>query len=662
MYYKVSEWIYDNPVKECNYLKISKITPAIRQAIINDIRINNYFFSYSCGMLPLLNTGEVVDLDDDIVEELVCEAYNIDHDLYTEYLYYVENEPDISDKDYYETKYQMKKVVWVTDDVFDKLKEDLFKYNKNNFEIIPNNYINLKENDVIIFACENRVDYFELNVKKIYDNEYYRILDTLKLKEVNSKSIFNLYNIKEPNEELQKLSSRFDGLSGKQLYDDFKKTYGTWFMLLAAIDEFDCQCDILIFDKNVNFKRTILEEPPVIPLDDKILKEMQETYNRIKADEMRLKEEKENHFQQLKEKIRQKINSRKESTATVEKESIDEDIINKSVEVDVDSIPFVTLDNISNYFSSEKDGSVETLIESAKKEYELSLKNEVIEKRLMLLNNVCIFFNKINDKEGTIPNNLFFNTKKDLLNIYMSLNNLEKVSNFYNEIKEFYNSLDNNTKSEYQIKYTSLSLDYVKYLNSNNEFSSFMEIIDNIFEILYENESDEALIIKSNCHSLLSTIYFEAQKFDEAIDYAYTALVLTNQIENKTEEIKNQYAIFAFNLGNIFFQCDKYDNAITLFKSVIDFSKEHSYESKLMVFTYSSNYLAQVYVCLKEYEKAIEEYKDAISYLEENFSNNEILNTKIDFLQRISIIYDKYLFDQENSSKYEVEAQELKKD
>ncbi len=662
MYYKVSEWIYDNPAKKCNYLKISKITPAIRQAIINDIRINNYFFSYSCGMLPLLNTGEVVDLDDDIVEELVCEAYNIDHDLYTEYLYYVENEPDFSNKDYYESEYQMKKIVWVTDDVFDELKKDLFNTNKNNFELIPNNYINLKENDVLIFACDNRVDYFELNVKKIYDNEYYRILDTLKLKEVNSKSIFDLYNIKESNENLEKLSSRFDGLSGKQLYDEFKKTYGTWFMLLAAIDEFDCKCDILIFDKNINFKRTILEGPPVVPLDDKILKEMEETYNRIKADEERLKEEKENHFQQLKEKIRQKINSRKESTDTVEKESIDEDIINKSVEVDVDSIPFVTLDNISNYFSKDKDDSVETLIESAKGEYELSLKNEVIEKRLMLLNNVCIFFNKINDKEGVIPNNLFFNTKKDLLNIYMSLNNLEKTSNLYNEIKKFYNSLDNNTKLEYQIKYTSLSLDYVKYLNSNNEFSNFMEIIDNIFEILYENESDEALIIKSNCHSLLSSIYFEAQKFDESIDYAYTALVLTNQIENKTKDIKNQYAIFAFNLGNIYFQCDKYDNAITLFNLVIEFSKEHAYESKLMVFTYSSNYLAQVYVCLEEYKKAIEEYKNAISYLEEAFSSDEILNTKIDFLQRISIIYDEYLFDQENSSKYQSEVQKLKKD
>ncbi len=643
MYYKVIEWIYDNPARKCNYLKIQTITPAIRQAIINDIRINNYIFSYGylCCMLPLLNTGEVVNLDEELCQELVCEAYNIDEDTYNEYLNYISNEPDVSYNDYYESEYQMKKIVWVTDEAFYKLKDDLLNSN-NNLELIPNNYINLKENDIIIFASENGNDYFELNVKKIYNTEYYRISNVLNLKEVNPKSIFDLYNIKELNENLEKISSRYDRLSGHHLYEDFKKTYGTWSMLFS-FDEFDCKCDIVIYDKNINFKRTILEAPPIIQLDNNMLNDMKESYNRIKQDELKRIEEKEKNLLELKEKLKEKMKTKKESK-----------------DVDVENTPFITLDNISNYFSSEKDDSIETLIENAKNEYELAIKNDVEEKRIMLLNNVGIYFDKIINKNGKIPIDLYINTKEKLLSSYISNNNYEKATNHYMELKEFYNSLDDNTKEKYQIKYTLISLDYVKYLNSINEFANFMPTIDNIFEILYENESDEALFIKSNCHSLLGTIYFEAKKYDDAIDYAYTALVLTNQIENKTKEIVNQYAIFAFNLGNIYFQCDKYDNAIKLFNLTIEFSKEHSFESKLTVFTYSANYLSQVYVCQEEYEKAIRNYIDAISYLEKNFSSDSILDTKIDFLQRIILLYNDYLKDAQAATKYEEELKKWK--
>ena len=78
------------------------------------------------------------------------------------------------------------------------------------------------------------------------------------------------------------------------------------------------------------------------------------------------------------------------------------------------------------------------------------------------------------------------------------------------------------------------------------------------------------------------------------------------------------------------------------------------------MFAISSNYMAQALVLKKEYEKAINEYNNAIEYLNKNELNENKRNINIkDFLNRIGIIYEKYLNNEEQSKIYYEKAKKV---
>lgn len=641
MIYEVKEWVYDNPCSQCNFISVVEITPAIKQAIINDIRKNGYIFDEGSGMCPVLNSGEIVKLDYEICKELVCEAYGFDEKQYKEYLEIVPNIPPLSDNRKYKCDYQMKKIVWVKDESFNKLKTEILD-GSNNVEIIPANYIVSKTNDIIVFMTENKDKYFEVTVKKYLSENSLKIADIKKMQEVDITDIINMTSSNEKHNNVENILYRYNGFSGEEVYNNFKNFYENGLFSLFSFDEFDCNIDIVIFDKNVEFERTILDKPEDRPLDEETRQKINDAYNKV------IQEEQE----EIKQKKEKYLKFKKEFYAKK----------NETDSINIEKIPFITLDNISNYFSSqESEDTVETLIEKATTEYELALKNEISEKKEMLLNNVCIYFDKIIDKEGTIPLTLFINTKGNLLNIHISKNSNEKVNKIINEIKDFYTSSSDSEKKENEIKYGTILFDYATYLNNINNFKELFATINIILELLDDNETDESLLITSRCYSLLGSIYFEAKMYDQAIEYAFNALVMTNQIQNKTSTTDNQYAIYAFNLGNIYFQSDHYDNAIKLFTLAIDFAKTQVFASKFLVFKTASDYLAQVYVCKKQYQKAIEEYLSASTYITEVFSGEIVQKTNIDFLERIALIYKEFLENPEAANRYNKEAEKLKK-
>ena len=70
--------------------------------------------------------------------------------------------------------------------------------------------------------------------------------------------------------------------------------------------------------------------------------------------------------------------------------------------------------------------------------------------------------------------------------------------------------------------------------------------------------------------------------------------------------------------------------------------------------------MAQALVLKKEYEKAINEYNNAIEYLNKNELNENKRNINIkDFLNRIGIIYEKYLNNEEQSKIYYEKAKKV---
>ena len=70
--------------------------------------------------------------------------------------------------------------------------------------------------------------------------------------------------------------------------------------------------------------------------------------------------------------------------------------------------------------------------------------------------------------------------------------------------------------------------------------------------------------------------------------------------------------------------------------------------------------MAQALVLKKEYEKAINEYNNAIEYLNKNELDENKRNINIkDFLNRIVIIYEKYLNNEEQSKIYYEKAKKV---
>lgn len=633
MVYEVIKWVFNNPAAKSNFDTVKEVNDAIKQAIINDIRKNGYLFNWSNSTAPVLNTGELVKFDIDLCEELMCKAYNFNREQFVNYADKIPTVPDVILNETFECDFPLKKVIWIKKEVFPKFKETILNGNSN-VEIIPSSNIILKKGDVVVFKSEDESDYFELNVLDFLPSEIYQASDLKYLEETSTQYIMN-FSRNTRTEGTYKsefpLLYRNENLTGEEIYNDFKNTYDIWYLNFFG-DEFDCIVDFLVYDKNVSFDYPVYQMPEERKLSEEVLKKINDKYNAYLKEEETIKKQREEEYLKLKEKINKK-------------------------KMQDNSIPFITMDNIGDYVNNE-DYSIEDLIEKATKEYNLALNNNVIEKREMLLNNACIYFNKIIKKNGTIPPKLYLDVKLEQFNIYFGTMNTDQMEKTIKEVENYYSSL-NDKQDAISIKYCNILLQYLYYLNDNNKFQELFDYANIILETLEENNSDDAFFIQANTFSILSSIYFEGKRYEQAIDFAYNALMLINEIQNKTPRIYDLYATFAFNLGNIYLQSDNYNNAATVLKMTVDFCKENEFKSKFSILNYASNYLAQTYVCKKEYENAINEYLDYIDYSKDNYSGDNANKIVLDFLYRIALIYHRFLNDDKTAKKYINSANEV---
>ncbi len=644
MEYEVSRWVFDNPAAKNSYFYLDEVSDSIKQAIINDIRKNGYLFSWDSFVSPVLNTGEMVRLDYDLCEELMCKAYGFDDKTFIDYVDKARNEPSYLEIDEFKCDFNCKIIIWVKDDEFLNLKESIMNGNYN-VEIIPSRQVKIKKGDVVVFKSENESDSFEVQVKAYLPSIVTMISHFKGLKITRTKNILSFVSVfkYEGDEELL---YRNENLSGKEIYNDFKNKYDIWASFFID-EEFDCLVDAIVFDKNVNFNPVILDSPSEIKLDSEVFKVIEDKYNEYLKEQEDEKKKREEKYLKLKEKVNAKKAKEEEEKAKLEEENINPD-----------KIPFVTMDNLSDYFNNEED-SVEDLISKATKEYNLALSNNVHEKKIMLLNNACIYFDKINKNGSIVPSNLFYDVKLELLKLYITGKDIDHILTIVEDASTYFASLDDDEKDNSSLKFCNLLLQYIFYLRDINDLEQLVTSINLAYGLLKDNDCDDALFIKSNILFILSSINFEAEMYDEAIDYGYNAMMLTKNIVNKTPDIYNQYASFVFSLGNIYFQSDMYDNAITLFKYNIDFCKENEFKDRILLLNYSLNYLSQVYVCKKQYDDAINGYLDYISYSNENFSGDEASKVVIDFLYRIGVIYHKFLNDDVNAKVYIDKANEV---
>lgn len=313
MKYKVIEWEHTSP-HTASCFSYTEPTAAIKQAIINDIRENGYFFDRTCylavtSISPILNTGEAVSLSAELCKELVCRAYGFNEAEYDDYFYRVVKNPcpDFEKPSNFVCEYPMKRIVWVNDDAFDELKASILNGNSN-VDIIPDDYIQLKQGDVIRYTSVDESKYFEVKIKKFFSSTVLpKVSDIERMDAPNTQSIINLIDHDQNKYVIsEQLLYRYEGLSGKEIYDNFKRIYGT--ELLGAISmvllrDFDCKINIIVFDKNNTFEPTILEMPDDIPVSEEVMKRITDDYKMSIQEEKRKKEEAEQRLLRLKEKF-----------------------------------------------------------------------------------------------------------------------------------------------------------------------------------------------------------------------------------------------------------------------------------------------------------------------------------------------------------------------
>lgn len=681
MKYKVVEWINTDPSVDCEFVAANEVTEAMKQAVVNDIREHGYIFDGLALMSPLLNTGEYVNLSYDMCEELVCRAFGFSSEEYESYLDKASNLPTLSENHDYVCDYPIIKKVTLNDSAFDGLY-DAISAKMCNVEIFPAGYIVLKASDVIRFENSSKTDHIDVKVKEYFRGCIFTISDMRERPNPDVKSILDLLSLNRKYEPKYELNYRYDGLSGEELYQAFKRDYATWILLMISNGEFDTRIDAAAFEINdTPLEKVVLDAPEDIPVPEDIMRGIEEKYQAALAEEEASRSSFNQTYLKLKEKMaKRKAEAERESAsnetndaplanATNEAPAPDEnskepfsDETNEaptlksedsSEELKNEKIPFITLDNIGDYFGSEGDAiTVEELIERAKKEQRLAHENESIEKSIMLLGNAEIYLARIAKTGEKVPADLFLGIKGDLLSIYLRIFDIEHANTVFGEIDEYFDSLTDDEKDVCAISYARIASSYVHFLSGTDDIAWLVNVANKILSLLDENSTDDALLIKANCFSILGALYFEAKDHKTAIDLYYNALMITKEIENKTEDIYKHYATLAFNLGNVYFQSDNYTNAVTMFKFTRDFCLENEFDDRFTILHYSTNYLSQVYVCTEEYESAIEGYLSYVEYSREQFEGDEALIVEIDFLYRVALIYKKFLDDEKNAKVY----------
>lgn len=306
MQYKVIEWVCTSPRTMSAFVYVEP-TEAIKQAIVNEIRQNGYMFDTTFTMCPILNTGEAVQLERELCEELICRAYGLSEDEYARYFDRVSKQPskDLTAQSHFIGEYPTKRIVWINDEAFDDFQTSIQNGNSN-VDIIPDDYIHLKKGDMVRYTSVDESKYFEVKVKDFLPGTVLtKISDIEKMNQPDTQSLIRLFSREKNELSDNALLYRYEGLCGKEIFTEFKRVYGTWFFsaVALALGYFDCNVNLIVFDKNEPFTQTILEIPDDVPVREDVLQSIHDAYAASVQEEQRRKDAFNQRVLLLKEKM-----------------------------------------------------------------------------------------------------------------------------------------------------------------------------------------------------------------------------------------------------------------------------------------------------------------------------------------------------------------------
>jgi len=211
---------------------------------------------------------------------------------------------------------------------------------------------------------------------------------------------------------------------------------------------------------------------------------------------------------------------------------------------------------------------------------------------------------------------------------------------------------------------TNYKYHYLKGLISNNYFSKTYEALD-FYQIALQNipklDNDAYLSMKLDIESEIAYCYIIKEQYDEAIDLIKPHLSIIKDVDNRTKRRLYAYLAMAYQfkgqpekslpLHQEGIKIAKTEDQITLFKNNITYdyylNKEYqrAIDSALSIRPLIKKIVPYALSCNSEflalYYEALENYDQAIFYMEDAISNTKVISELPEFYEKLAFYQEK---------------------
>ncbi len=188
-----------------------------------------------------------------------------------------------------------------------------------------------------------------------------------------------------------------------------------------------------------------------------------------------------------------------------------------------------------------------------------------------------------------------------------------------NKIDKIYQNILDKDKSNLEI-----AIDYVKFLNTYNEYSKAIDVYNNVSTHFDDND----LKLKELILTHIGNSYNQLQQLDKAIDYYNKALHTLDSAVEDDNYIRDRKENILNNLGLGYLRNNDYKNALKYFEECLNLHNKFG-DNNLAKIKCINN-LASLYRTIKEYEKADQLLSDGLNILSDmdildDYGREEIL-------------------------------------
>lgn len=317
---------------------------------------------------------------------------------------------------------------------------------------------------------------------------------------------------------------------------------------------------------------------------------------------------------------------------------------------DTKDIYFLTMDNISDYMGCDDKKLTDLeLGKRVKLNLSLSQKNNVLDKKKLLLNNCLLTFKLF---EQNIPAELIVAVYYELVKTQI-LYSLEEAQNSIFTLYEKYNLFSIDEKNKYSNTVIKALFLFAEKAYNIEQYEIFVDAVNKLEKIYTENDkNDEMNFYYAKSIALYGSLLFAIKQYEKAYSLIFNAYRIVELVSNDIKEKIETLAYLSFSLGNILFQVDVNDEAQKYFIKAINICNDYNFDSKFEIMHLAYNYLSQLQVCIKDYDEAIETINQYFKSTKDLFIGDDYNYICGEFNFRIGFIYNKFKNNQKLCHEY----------